>query len=189
MDPSTFESFSCSSGANLLTLIKRNEAPESTMNALSFDVVKENEETLLAGLGLKNLFRFSEYERATLYFFVTSNLSSLLVPGCSLLEGWSVWISLILRSSLDDFKCRSQISVFRRTCSRDGGGSLGIGSCHPTGFSAIAPVVHHSTVCEQQSMLNCFFWSAGFAVCLHAHLSPNLYPPGALNFVHSGTCQ
>ena len=33
------------------------------------------------------------------------------------------------------------------------------------------------------------FSSARFAVCLYAHLSPNLRPPGALNFVHSGTCQ
>ena len=31
--------------------------------------------------------------------------------------------------------------------------------------------------------------SAGFAVCLCAHLPPNLHPPGALNFALSGTCQ
>ena len=34
---------------------------------LPFDVDMEGEETLLAGLGVKNSFRFSEYEPGTLY--------------------------------------------------------------------------------------------------------------------------
>ena len=60
----------------------------------------------------------------------------------SLFEGWSVWISLILRSGLDDSKCKFQF-VSERACSRDGDVSLGIGSCHPTENSVIASVVHH----------------------------------------------
>ena len=38
-----------------------------------------------------------------------------------------------------------------RICSRDEV-SLGIGSCHPTDFSVVASVVHHSTECEQEPM-------------------------------------
>ena len=37
------------------------------MNSFSFDGVTEGEETFLEGLGLKNPFRFSEYEPGTLY--------------------------------------------------------------------------------------------------------------------------
>ena len=73
-------------------------------------------------------------------------------------------------SCLDDSKC-------------------GIGACDPTAFSVIAYVVHHSMECELHATDADFFSSASFGVCLQAHLSPNLQPPGDLNVVHSGTCQ
>ena len=37
------------------------------MNPLSFEVVLEGEETLLAGLGVKNMFRFLEYYSGIVY--------------------------------------------------------------------------------------------------------------------------
>ena len=58
------------------------------------------------------------------------------------------------------------------------------GSCQPTEFSVIASVVHIRWIIAIDAEF--LFSSAGFAVCLCAHLSPNLHPNGALNFVHSG---
>ena len=46
------------------------------MNPRSLDVDREGGETLLAGVGLKNLFRFSEYELGTFYTFLCKNQPS-----------------------------------------------------------------------------------------------------------------
>ena len=66
----------------------------------------------------------------------------------------------------------------------------GIESCHPTDFSEVAPIVHHSMKCEQQSMLHfAFHQQVLLRVSLYAHFSPNLHPAGALNCVLSETSQ
>ena len=56
-------------------------------------------------------------------------------------------------------------------------------SCHPTECSVVASVVHHSMGMGIATDADLFL-SSGFAVCLYAHLSPNLHAPGALKFVH-----
>ena len=135
------------------------------MNSLPFDVVKEGVETLLAGLGLKNLCRFSEYDPGTFSRSFFKN------PHCfpciffrgqnpfdrSFLECWRFSISHLLRSSLDDSKCRLPICLFwEHTCVRDEA-ALGIESCHWTEFSLIEPVVHHPMERESRSMVNFSF--------------------------------
>ena len=54
------------------------------MNSLSFEVVFESDETLLAGLGVKNLFRFSDYELGTLYTFLCKIQAAVLVSSSML---------------------------------------------------------------------------------------------------------
>ena len=49
------------------------------MNSLSFDIVKESEETLLAGLGLEIHCRFSEYDPGIAYTFLCSVQADVLV--------------------------------------------------------------------------------------------------------------
>ena len=61
MDPLTSESFPVILDSNHCYTSYEVKPPKSTVNSLSADVHREREETLLAGLGLKNLFRFSEY--------------------------------------------------------------------------------------------------------------------------------
>ena len=72
------------------------------MYSLPFDVVLEGEETLLAGNGLKNLFRVSEYEPKTLYTFL-----------CGIQAAFHVFSSM-LESPFDRsfFECWSSDFVF-----------------------------------------------------------------------------
>ena len=74
------------------------------MYSLPFDVVLEGEETLLAGNGLKNLFRVSEYEPETLYTFLCGiqaafhAFSSMLeVHSIDLSSNVGAWISFFLK--------------------------------------------------------------------------------------------
>ena len=54
-------------------------------------------------------------------------------------------------------------------------------------FSLLRTYVFATSIgCEKQSMLNLPFSSAGFAVCLYAHVSPNLHPSGRLQFCTFG---
>ena len=80
------------------------------MNYHSFDVVLESAETLLAGIDLKNFFSFSEYAPGNCAHFIVENPCSFPCVffhaqssfDSSFFECWSVWSSLILRSSLED---------------------------------------------------------------------------------------
>ena len=56
MDPLIVESFLAFYGVKSFLLITWSRAPESTTISVSFDVAKVGEETLLAGLGLRNPF-------------------------------------------------------------------------------------------------------------------------------------
>ena len=69
-----------------------SEAPEFRKNSLSFDVVVESEETLLAGLGLKSLCRSSEYEPGISCTFLCRNLADVLARS-SMLEVHSIDLS------------------------------------------------------------------------------------------------
>ena len=172
-----------------ITFTQQMEWSSQDHSALSFEVVVESEQTLLAAFGLKNLCRFSEYEAGTLYTLLCK------YPSCfpcfffhaqspferSFLECWSVCISLILKSGLDDSKCRSYFFCSENTLVREMMKShsvLGLGICRSSNDGMWRAIDAEYS-----------FASAGIAVCLHAHLSPNLQPPGALNFVHSGQCQ
>ena len=62
------------------------------MNSLSFDVVIKGERTLLTGLGLRNLFRFSEYEPGTLYTFL-----------CKIQDAFLAVSSMLIVHSIDLF--------------------------------------------------------------------------------------
>ena len=95
------------------------------MNSVTFDVVTECEDTLLTGLGLKNSFRFSEYEPGTCLVHALVSYSSCFSSyfihaqspfDGSFLESLRIWVSLILRSGLVDSKCKSQFLSFESIC-------------------------------------------------------------------------
>ena len=65
-----FRTVSCPSGVKSPWFIIWSEAPESPMRSLPLEVLIWCEETLLAGLGLKNLCRFSDYAPKISYTFM-----------------------------------------------------------------------------------------------------------------------
>ena len=194
MDPSTFGSFLLFfwSQITLAHDTKWNSRIHSL--SLSYDVGMEGEETLLSGLGLTNRTRLTlctrscvKHQTAFLVFLPCTNQNPF---DGSFLECWSVWISPILKSGLDVSKCRSSIVPLReRSCLRDDVVSLEwwflssdwiCRSCIcPSSFDGMWTAIDTEFSCSSES----------FAVSLYAHLSPNLHPPGTLNFVHAGTCQ
>ena len=119
--------------------------------SLSFDEVTEGEDTLLAGPGLKNLCRFSEYEPETLYKFVCKIQAAILAVSSK----FKVY-SIDSIFDVADFEVQSgwlpeQVLIsplWERTCSRDAEVSLEKGSCHPTELSVITSVSHHSMECQ-----------------------------------------
>ena len=123
---------------------------------------------------------------------VKSKLLSLLFLPCSR-SIRQISLRMLERLDFADFEIQTgwlqmYVPIFFcvRICSRDDEVSLGIGSCHPTDFSVFASVVHHLMECEYQSMLNSFQQQVLLCVCWQ---TPNRHSPGALNCVHSGTCQ
>ena len=106
------------------------------MHALSFDEVIEDEETLFAGFcfdsrNMNLQLRKMCGSNPSCFSFVFARNSIRLL----LLRRWE-------RIDFADSEIRSG------TCSRVGEVSLGVGSCHLTEFSVIAPVVQHSMECE-----------------------------------------
>ena len=73
------------------------------MNPLLLEVIIRNEEALLAGLGLKHLFRFSEYEPGTL------NLNTFL---CKIQAAFTVF-SFMLRVHSTDLSSNVRAFGFR----------------------------------------------------------------------------
>ena len=98
------------------------------MKPLSFDAAKEGEETLIVGLGLKNLLRFSEYEPGTLcpLLWKKTKLLSLFFLSCSKSIRLIV-LRMLERLDFADFEMRSgwlQVDRSHRPfwaiiCSRD----------------------------------------------------------------------